>query len=156
MGHPAGAWGDRWLGLAEGGVDFFVVVGGFEDFAGLGAVGGTDQAIALHHVDEVGGAAVADAQAALQQRGAGLAELEDEADCVVEEIVVFLAGFAVAVEFLAGVVLGPFEEAMDVLGLALGLPECGDRRDFFFGYKWRVDALDAAGAGRQVEHVSLA
>jgi hypothetical protein len=35
--------------------------GGFEDFAGLGAVGGADEAVALHHVDEVGGAAVADA-----------------------------------------------------------------------------------------------
>ena len=53
--------------LAEGGVYFFVVVGGFQDFAGLGAVGGADKAVALHHVDEVSGAAVADAQAALQK-----------------------------------------------------------------------------------------
>jgi hypothetical protein len=45
--------------LAEGGVYFFVVGGGFEDLAGLGAVGGADEAVALHHVDEVGGAAVA-------------------------------------------------------------------------------------------------
>ena len=52
-------------GLAQRGVYFFVVVGGFEDFAGLAAVGGADQAVALHHVDEVGGAAVADAQPAL-------------------------------------------------------------------------------------------
>jgi len=54
--------------LSQGGVDFFVEGG---DFAGLGAVGGADQAVVLHHVDEVGGAAVADAQAALQERGAG-------------------------------------------------------------------------------------
>ncbi len=54
-------------GLAERGVDFFVVVGGFEDFAGFGAVGGADEAVALHHVDEVGGATVADAQAALEE-----------------------------------------------------------------------------------------
>ena len=27
--HEAGAWGDRRLGLSQGGVDFFVVVGGF-------------------------------------------------------------------------------------------------------------------------------
>ena len=104
----------------------------------------------------MGGAAVADAQPALEQRGAGLAELEDEADGVVEEVVVFLAGFAVGVEVLAGFVLGAFEEAVDVFGFALGLPELGDGGDFFFGYKWRVQALDAAGSGRQVEHVALA
>ena len=57
---------------------------------------------------------------------------------------------------LAGVVLRTFEEAVDVLGLALRLPECGDGGDFLFGYKWRVDALHAAGAGRQVEHVASA
>jgi hypothetical protein len=28
--------------LSQGGVDFFIVVGGLEDFAGLGAVGGAD------------------------------------------------------------------------------------------------------------------
>src|ERR1035438_5164896 len=102
--------------LAQGGVDFFVVVGGFEDFAGLGAVGGADQAVVLHHVDEMGGAAVADAQAALEERGAGLAELEDETDGVVEEVVVLLAGFAVG-GGVGVVVLGAFEEAVDVFGL---------------------------------------
>src|ERR1039458_3269039 len=105
------------LGLSQGGVSVFVVVGGFEDFAGFAAVGGADQAVVLHHVDEVGGAAVADAQAALQQRGAGLAELEDQAHGVVEQVVVLLAG--VAVGGGVGVVfLGAFEEAVDVLGLA--------------------------------------
>ena len=79
MGHPI--W---WYQLPQGGVDFFVVVGGFEDLAGLASVGGADQAVVLHHVDEVGGAAVADAQAALEERGAGLAELEDQAHGVVE------------------------------------------------------------------------
>ena len=57
--------------LAEGGVYLFVEVGGFQELAGLRAVGGADQAVIVHHVDEVGGAAVADAQAALQERGAG-------------------------------------------------------------------------------------
>ena len=45
---------------------------------------------------------------------------------------------------------------MDVLGLALRLPEFGDGGDLLFGYEWRVDALHAAGAGRQVEHVAFA
>ena len=65
-------------------------------------------------------------------------------------------GFAVAVEVLAGFVLGAFEEAVDVLGFALGFPEGGDGGDFFFGDKWRVEALDAAGSGREVEHVAFA
>ncbi len=52
MGHPVSR-------LAEGGVDFGVEGGGFEDFAGFAAVGGADEAVAFHHVDEVGGAAVA-------------------------------------------------------------------------------------------------
>ena len=58
-GGRTNVWGIQCVRLAEGGVDFFVVVGGFEDFAGLGAVGGADEAVALHHVDEVGGATVA-------------------------------------------------------------------------------------------------
>ncbi len=37
----------------------------FQNLARLGAVGRTDDAVALHQVDEVGGASVADAQAAL-------------------------------------------------------------------------------------------
>jgi len=51
--------------LTQGGVDFAVVVRRFEEFAGLGAVGGADEAVALHHVDKVGGAAIADTQPAL-------------------------------------------------------------------------------------------
>lgn len=39
-----------------------------EQLARTRTIGGPDQAVALHHVDQVGGAAVADAQAALKQR----------------------------------------------------------------------------------------
>jgi hypothetical protein len=51
--------------LVGGGGDFALPVGGFEEFAGAGAVGGTDQAVVFHHVDEVGGAAVTDSETAL-------------------------------------------------------------------------------------------
>ena len=37
-----------------------------EDFAGLGSVGGADDAVALHEVNEMSGAAVPDTQTALQ------------------------------------------------------------------------------------------
>ena len=52
--------------LVGGGGDFALPVGGFEEFAGTGAVGGADQAVVFHHVDEVGGSAVTDSEAALQ------------------------------------------------------------------------------------------
>jgi len=74
------------------GGDFVEPAGGFEEFAGAGAVGGADEAVAFHEVDEVGGAAVADAEAALEERGGGFAELEDEAYGVVEEFVVVALG----------------------------------------------------------------
>ena len=45
---------------------------------------------------------------------------------------------------------------MDVLRLALFLPERGDGGDLFFGDEGCVDALHAAGAGGKVEHVALA
>src|SRR6266496_2433547 len=50
-----------------------------EDLARLGAVGAAHDAVALHQVDEVSGAAVADAKAALQQGSRGLAELQHQA-----------------------------------------------------------------------------
>lgn len=49
------------LRLAEGFVDLAVEVRGLQDFAGFAAVCGAYEAVALHHVDEGGGAAVADA-----------------------------------------------------------------------------------------------
>ena len=55
--------------LAEGGLDFADPVAALQDLAGLGAVGGAYEAVALHEVDEMGCAAVADAQAALEKAG---------------------------------------------------------------------------------------
>ena len=53
--------------LVVGGRDFVEPAWGFEEFAGAGAVRGADEAVAFHEVDEVGGAAVADAEAALEE-----------------------------------------------------------------------------------------
>ena len=38
----------------------------------------------------------------------------------------------------------------------MSAPEFGYGCDFFFGYEGRVDALEAAGAGREEEHVAAA
>ena len=71
------------------------------------------------------GATVANAQATLQQRSRGLAELEDQPNCVVEELVilVFTGGRAIALSALVG---RRIEEAFGVVGLALSLPEIDD------------------------------
>ena len=101
----------------------------------------------------MGGAAVADAKAALKERGRGLAELEDEADCVVEEGIVSLV-FVGAAGVISLFIFGAFKEALDVLGFALGAPEFCDCGDFFFSDKGCVDALETAGAGGKEEHVA--
>ncbi len=84
----------KWLirRLVDSRRDLMQPAGVFEQFAGARAVGRAYQAVALHEVDEVSGAAVADAQAALQQRRRGFAEFEDQADGVVEELVVVAFG----------------------------------------------------------------
>ena len=51
--------------LPHGFFDFRNPIRTLEDFARLGTVGGADDAVAFHEVDEVGGAAVADSEAAL-------------------------------------------------------------------------------------------
>src|SRR6266404_4709405 len=65
-------------GLARGLFDFRNPVGTLQYFAWLGTIGGADDAVLLHQIDEVRGAAVADAQAALQQRSGSFAELDDQ------------------------------------------------------------------------------
>ena len=104
----------------------------------------------------MGGAAVADPHAALQQRGGGLAELEDQADRIVEELIVGALVGAFCVELAALVVLRCVEEALDVLGVALRLPEGDDAGDFLFRDKGGVHADQARGAWRQEEHVAAA
>jgi hypothetical protein len=47
--------------------DFVEPSGGFEKFAGTGAVGGAGEAVALRQADEVGGTAIADVGAALAE-----------------------------------------------------------------------------------------
>src|SRR5262249_45612158 len=51
-----------------------------QHFAGVTAVVGTDDAVFGHVVDEAGGAAVADAERALQQRDAAAAFADDDFD----------------------------------------------------------------------------
>src|SRR5262249_23218940 len=104
---------------------------------------GADDAVFLHQIDQVRGAAVADTQAALQQRRRGLAELEDELDGVLEELVVLVA-FEFACTFrTAAFFLRRGEEGFVVLRLRLLLPKLDAGGDLLLRYERRVHALDA-------------
>jgi hypothetical protein len=63
--------------LSNSRVEFREVCRRLQNFARLAAIGWAYEAVAFHRVDEVGGAAVAYAQAALQEAGASFAECED-------------------------------------------------------------------------------
>lgn len=53
--------------LLRGIIEFLHPIPVFQDFAGLGAVGRTDDAVLLHQIDEARGAPIANPQAALQR-----------------------------------------------------------------------------------------
>src|SRR5579883_1377102 len=124
--------------LSHGLFHFGDPVGAFEDFAGFGAVGGSDNAVVLHEIDEVGRAAVSDAQAALQQRSRGLAELHHQAHGVVIEGIVLQVSVG---DFGAGLTrfalfFRRLGELLFVFRGGLRLPEFDDGRDFFLGDEW--------------------
>ena len=94
------------------------------------------------------GAAVADAQATLQQGSRGLAELHHEFHCVTIHGIFFSVAVAAtfaAAAFRSGLAfsLGRFQELLLIFGQTLRLPEFDHRGDFFFRNEWRVQPMDA-------------
>src|ERR1019366_593409 len=92
-----------------------------QQLARTAPVGRPYQPIALHQVDQVRGAPVANPQPPLQQRRARLPKLEDQPDGIVEHHVVL---FRVRVRTVAGrsLIARRLKESFNVLGLALVLP----------------------------------
>ena len=115
--------------------------GTFEHFARLGAVGGTDDAVAFHKVDEVGGASVADAQASLQQGSGGFAEVKHETHGIFVKLVGIVFAAFCSKFALGGLFFSGLEEFLLVLRETLRAPELDDRRDFLFGHEWSMYAL---------------
>src|SRR5215472_6342685 len=114
-----------------------------EDLAGLGAIGCTDNSVALHQVDEVRGAAIPDAQSALQQGSGSLAVLQHDAHCILEEFVVIVfadSAFAQRTGTIC-VFLRSLQEVLLILCRSLRLPELDDCGNFFLRHKWRMDAM---------------
>src|SRR5487761_1325475 len=93
---PRIAHSERHDRSTHGLLDFLKPAARFEDLAWAGAVGGADNSIALHQVNQVSGAAVANAHATLQQGSGSLAEFQDEANRVLKQLIVrFLISRAV-------------------------------------------------------------
>jgi len=101
----------------------------------------------------VGGAAVADSQAALEERGGSLPEFENQTDGVVEQGVIFFR-VGVGAVGVDAVVFGSFKEALNVFGFALILPERDYSGGFFFTDVRGVETHETAGAGRKEEHIA--
>src|SRR5215467_5978130 len=104
----------------------------FEDFARFWSIGGADNPVFLHEIDQVRGAAVSDPQSALQQRCGSLAELDHQADGIVIQLIMLIVAGAV---ILAGQAAGLFflrrlEELLLVLRLRLRAPELYHAVDF--------------------------
>ena len=93
----------------------FEIVQTHKNFSRLRSFRGSDHVVAIHHIDQLGGAAVADAESALQQGRRGAARVDDDADRIIVERIVtsafyriaFLIDFFLAVRQDAIVVGGP-------------------------------------------------
>src|SRR5580658_9809883 len=105
--------------------DFRDPVRPLQHLARLGPIGSTDDAIAFHKVDQVGGAAIADAQAALQQGSGSLAKLDHKPHGIVEKRIVVVSGnfsgFPAAVGCCLAIFFGSLQEFLLILRLALRL-----------------------------------
>src|ERR1035437_1714224 len=114
--------------------DFMQPVGALEDFARLAAVRRTDDAVALHAIQNARGAPVAQAQMALQGRGRGLSHLQHQAHGVLVLRVLVLVG-RLAVGGVVAFVRRRDQETLVVFGLGLNLPEIDHALDLGLGDK---------------------
>ena len=100
-------------------------------------------------------ATIPDPQPSLQQRSARFAKLEHQSHRIVKELVAIIATIAFgALSTVFLLILGPFQEALHILGLTLRAPERRNRGDLFLRHKRRVHTLQTAGSRRQIKHVA--
>src|SRR5438067_7008301 len=123
-----------------------------EDLALADMVGGADDALGFHALDQSRGAVVADLQIALHKARRGLALAGDERHgLVVQRIARAAFLLAKSIEPAArAIILGDVEE---VLRLAVPLQKRDDALDLFVRHKGPVHARDAPPS-RHVEHVA--
>src|SRR5437899_3005578 len=100
----------------------------FQHLARLRPVGRSNNAIALHQIDEMSGAPVADAQPPLQQGSGSFPELHHQPNRVVEErIVVSFPGLVGARFSRFALFFRRLKEFLFVFGCCLRLPELDHR-----------------------------
>ena len=117
---------------------------------------GRDDPAPLEHVDQAAGPRVADAEAALEERdGRGLGG-DDDLDRAVEQRVLVRVELAVVGVAVVGEHLRCLQEGLVDLLLALDAGLLDDQGDLVLGDERALDALEARGAERLVEHVALA
>src|ERR1035437_7870523 len=125
-----------------------------QDFARLGTVALADDAAILQFVHDARGAAVTEAQAALQQRDARLLFAADDFDALLDDFLVLVnAAFDVIVRRGFGKL---FVDLRFVAGLGLPGDEAHDVLQFFVGDEGTLRAFEIRGTGRQVKHVAFA
>src|SRR5437763_10904407 len=129
-----------------------VVVGADEDLPRLASLRGADHAVGLHDLDQPRGAGVAELEAALQVRGAGLAGGQYHAHRLV-----VLRVFEVLDAVRAALLLRRPGDLLQESRLALvALHELDDLVDLLLRHVRAVNAADARRARREEEHVAVA
>src|ERR1035437_6959775 len=125
-----------------------------QDFARLGTVALTDDAAIFQFVHDARGAAVTEAQAAVQQRDARLLFAADDFDALLDDFLVLVnAAFDVIVRRGFGKL---FVDLRFVAGLGLPCDEAHDVFQFFVSDERALRAFEIRGTGRQVKHVAFA
>src|SRR5581483_6227146 len=126
---------------------------GDEHLARLRALVARDHAAALEHVYEPPGARVADAEPALDHRDRRGLRLHDQADRILQEVVLVRGELALA---LGLEVVPRLEQRVVEVRLALLRPVPDEARDLLLGHERALDPLQARGPDRPEQHVALA
>src|SRR5690606_39446835 len=118
-------------------------------------VGGADDPLLLHPLDQRGGAVVADAETALDIGRRGLAIAQDDRYRLIVRIggILQVAGPGRSAAVLVLVVV--LRDRLQILRRALRLEMGDDRLDLTIGNEGAMDTLDASAAGH-IEHVAHA
>src|SRR5215813_9987704 len=115
-------------------VEFFHPVAVFEDFTRLGAVGRADDAVLFHQIDETRGAAITDAQSALQGGSGCATGVANYTNRVLIQIVVHVFAavsicLVIGVRGLAAFLFRRFQQFFLVLCVRLLAPEVAHGAD---------------------------
>src|SRR5271166_3498058 len=125
--------------------DFAQPVGPFQHFARFWPIRRAHDSVALHQIDEVSCASVADAQASLKQGSGCLPIFEHDSHGVLKKLVMLIVCSAVPIRTRVAVPVFArgLQEVLLVLGGTLRFPEFNHRSNLFFSDERSVHAMDA-------------